>query len=61
VEGERGDSFAPQSNDRRAPTELAQHSAYSGNSHRRSGAASHIFDGLAISLAYPSGEEGRLL
>jgi hypothetical protein len=49
-------------NDRfRAPTELTQHSAYRGNSHWRSGADSHIIDGLAILLAYPSGEEGGLL
>ena len=47
----------------RPPTELAQHSAYRLNSHRRNGAAGHIIDVLAtsISLAYPSGEEGILL
>jgi hypothetical protein len=43
----------------RGPTELVQRSAYRGSSHRHKGAASHINrHGLAISLAYSSGEEG---
>ncbi len=42
-------------------TELAQHSAYRGRSHRSNGTASHVIDkGLAISLSYRNAEEGGL-
>jgi hypothetical protein len=40
---------------------VVQHSLYIGKSHRRKGTVSHVIDkGLAISLAYPSGEEWGL-
>ncbi len=42
-------------------TELVQLFAYRGCSHWRKGAASHIIDSLAVSLAYPNGEEGGIL
>jgi hypothetical protein len=48
------------SNDIERPTDLVQHSAYKGISqHRRKSAANlENLYGLAISLAYPNGEEG---
>ncbi len=55
--------ISPQSNDLNgAPTQLVQHSAYRGSSHRRKcRQQSHIQYGLATSLAYPSGEGDGLL
>jgi hypothetical protein len=37
---------------------MVQHSAYRESSHRLNVASSHIFNGLAISLAYSLKEEG---
>jgi hypothetical protein len=40
-----------QSNNKRGPTELVQHSAYRGTSHRSNGAASHIIDLLWLNCS----------
>jgi hypothetical protein len=43
------------------PTELVENVAYRWSSHRRKGTILLDTYGLAISLAYPSGEEGGIL